>query len=45
MQPRLSGSMSHDVWRKRALVRSSTGTQIQLKLGEDCERVPTSVLL
>ena len=44
MQPRLSASMSHDVWRKRALVKSSTGTQIQL-LGEDTERVPTSVPL
>jgi cAMP-specific phosphodiesterase 4 len=38
--PRLSASMSHDVWRKRAMVRSSTGTQIQL-LSEDSETVPT----
>ena len=43
MQPRLSSSMSHDVWRKKAITRSSTGTQIHIKLRDDCERVPTLV--
>ena len=45
MTPNLSGSMSHDLWRKKAIFRSSTGTQIHIKLQDSCERVPTLVHL
>lgn len=44
MQPHLSGSLSHDVWRKKAILRSTTGTQIHIRLHDGCERVPTLVV-
>lgn len=43
MHQRLSGSMSHDEWRRKTITRSDTGTQIHIQLQEGCERVPTLV--
>ena len=43
MDARLSGSMSHDVWRKNAIQRSNSGTIHHIRLQDYCERVPTWV--